>query len=569
MKYTLTDFTHKTKKAVSLGVVGICAALLLSCSKGVSSPTAIRQNLKKGPLPDEEVSGQVLNISILSTIDTVDPQISVYGSNFELIGCFMEGLYSMAPDGSSQMAIATDAQVSPDGLFRTYKLREDCYWSNGDPVTAHDFVYAWQRAVDPAVNSEYSFMMSDIAQIKNARACINGLMPPEMLGVRALDNYTFVVELLTPVSFFNELLYFSTFYPANKAFVESVGEKYGTSAEYSLSNGPFILKEYSPEGGDIRLIKNTAYYDARNIKLAGIHYVYCDSYDQAMEKYDSGDIDLVELKSSQVTKYIDHSDFRSVPTGFMYYMSPNVTKGAMQNKNLRRAINLAIDRDAIANSLGDGSRSSYTAVPAGYAFSSKGQDFSKPGVEFPEYADFNVPLAREYLKKAQAELGKKEIQIDILGVGDTIDKDSVLTKVVNQLNVNLPELKFNYSNVTSKEKRRVLARGDYELSYTNWGPDYADPMTYLSMWLTGNDQNSPQYSNSKFDSIIANCTNGELATKPDERWNALKDAEKIIMEDAVIMPLYIQCNGEMVKPNVKGIEFHAVAINRFFKNVSK
>lgn len=546
----------------------LAMALLVSCGEGTSPSNQIKAVLKKGPLPDMSVQGPVLNVSLITTIDNLDPQTSVYGSSFEIIGSCMEGLFAMAADGSSQKALAKTSEVSPDGLIRTYTLRQDAYWANGDPVTAHDFVYAWQRAVDPEVNSEYSFMMSDIAQIKNATAIINGLMSPDMLGVRAIDDFTLKIELLCPVSYFDDLLYFSTFYPANKKFVESCKENYGKAAQYMLSNGPFILTEFESEKGDVKLIKNTAYYDAANIKIAGIHYILLDSYEEAMKQFNAGKIDIVELKSGQVAQYQNDKNFHSVPTGFLFYLCPNVTTGALQNQNLRRALNLALDRDELTEILNDGSKASLTCVPAGYAFNSKGQDFSLPGAEFPEYADFNPDLARQYLELAKKELGTNTIEIEFMDT-DTESERPITENIKNQFERNLPGLKIKLRLVPRLDRRKIMRQGNFELGLTNWGPDYADPMTYLSMWLTGNDQNNGRFSDPKYDSLIANCTNGEYATQLEKRWNAMKDAERIIMEKGISIPMYVQCNGEMIQPNVKGIEFHAVAINRFFKNVSK
>lgn len=162
-------------------------------------------------------------------MDTLDQQKAVYTSSFEIIENCIDGLLQMADDGSVAYAIAKDEQVSEGGLTYTLKLREDAFWSNGDPVTAHDFVYGWQRAIDPATESEYAFMMSDIAQIKNARAVQVGLMNPDQLGVRAVDNYTLQVQLEVPVSYFDQLLYFCIFYSTNQKFVEKMGDKYGTS----------------------------------------------------------------------------------------------------------------------------------------------------------------------------------------------------------------------------------------------------------------------------------------------------------------------------------------------------
>lgn len=243
------------------------------------------RSTEKRPLAKKKVSGPILNVSLDATIDTLDQQVSVYATSFELIGNMIDGLMQMADDGSVKKAVCKDMQVSADGLHYTFKLRDDVFWSNGDPVTAHDFVYGWQRAIDPATNSEYAFMISDIAQIKNATAIQAGQMEPNQLGVRAKDDYTFEVELQTPVSYFEQLLYFCTFYPANQAFIEKCGDKYATSPETCLSNGAFLLTDYKVGATSISFIKNTAYYDASKIKLGGIHYEVVESGDEEINRW--------------------------------------------------------------------------------------------------------------------------------------------------------------------------------------------------------------------------------------------------------------------------------------------
>ena len=189
------------------------ALCLAGCDKNASRGS-------KGPLPASKVNGPVLNVSLDSQLDTLDQQTAVFATSFELIGNMIDGLMQMADDGSVQKAICKEETVSKDGLHYTFKLRDDVYWSNGEKVTAHDFVYGWQRAIDPATKSEYAFMISDIAQIKNAVAINAGQMEPNQLGVRAVDDFTLEVELSVPVSYFDQLLYFCTFYPANQKFVE-------------------------------------------------------------------------------------------------------------------------------------------------------------------------------------------------------------------------------------------------------------------------------------------------------------------------------------------------------------
>ena len=208
----------------------------------------------------------VLKVHIETEVESLDPQVATDGTSFEVIANFTDGLYQIAADGSAIPALAAETVVSEDGLTYTFTIRDDANWSNGDPVTADDFVFAWQRATDPDFASEYSYMMTDIGLIKNASAINAGEMAVEELGVTAIDEKTLQVELESPVSFFTSLMYFPTFYPVNRAFCESCGDSFATSPETVLSCGAFVLTSYEPAATSFSLAKNPDYYDADRVQ---------------------------------------------------------------------------------------------------------------------------------------------------------------------------------------------------------------------------------------------------------------------------------------------------------------
>ena len=538
------------------------SVFLLGCDKNNSGAA------KKGPLPEKSVNGAVLNVSIESIYDSLDPQTAVYATSFELIGNMMDGLMQMADDGSVKPAVAKEMKVSSDGLHYTFTLRDDVYWSNGVRVTADDFVYGWQRAIDPALESEYAFMISDIAQIKNARAIQAGQMEVNQLGVRAVDDFTFEVELQVPVSYFEQLLYFCTFYPANREFVEKCGDKYATSPETCLSNGAFLLTEYSEKGNTVSFIKNTAYYDASKVKLGGLHYELVKNGDEALQKYKAGQLDFVELSGSAVDKMKNDSDFKAVDSGFLYFITFNFDDTHFANKNLRKAVTFALDREQIVNEMADGSAAAYAAIPKGFAFSKSGQDFTADGIEFPNDCNLDIDKAQAYWQAAKRELSVSSLEVELL-TADNETQVIACNSIKRQIEGTLDGLSVRIKTVEKKERRKIMSSGQFEFGLNNWGPDYADPMTYLAMWVTGNDNNMGRYFNPTYNALIASCTDGELCTKIQERWSALKRAEAMVMEDAVISPIYQKRNGDLIKPNVKGIAFHAVAINRIYKNTTK
>lgn len=561
------------KKTVNSYISVVMGTLMLSffisCGAGGKSVRIENRSFQKGPLPDLSVKGEVFSLPGSSTLETVDPQLAIYANSFEIIGCYLEGLMTPAPDGSVQFGLCTEETVSDDGLEYTFKLRKDSYWTNGDPVTAHDFVYAWQRAVDPEVASDYAFLISDIAKIKNGVAVQAGIMDVEQLGVKALDDYTLQVELTVPVPFFDQLLYFCTFYPLNKKFVESLDAPYGSSLETVIGNGPFVMTEWTEE--KVVLTKNTAYYDADKVKLGKIEYV--TTYETTQDRitaYKEGKLDYVQLNSAAIPDWKNKSDFHLLDSGFLHYVSFNLTDKVVSNKNLRLALTLSFDRDdLILNKLNNGSKPAYVPVPSGFAFDSKGKDFSREGVEFSGLCEYNPKLGKEYFALAQKELGVKNITLKLLCVEGTT-QDTLSQNMAEQWEKNLPGLKIEMDYCKkSSEGRKRMSVGDYQFGFTNWGPDYADPLTYLSMWTLGNSQNVERYNNPRYEAILARCSEGDLCTKPEERLRALKEAEKMIIEDAIMMPIYQQCDAVILNPKVKNLDFHAIALNKVFKTTSK
>ena len=551
--------------ALALSVVG-CGSSAVS---GVSeqNDTAAKET---GSADSGESAGGDLNVMLETPVESLDPQQATDGTSFEVIADYTDGLMQMDADGQAVNALAESVDVSEDGLTYTFHIRKDANWSNGDPVTAADFVFAWQRAVDPEVASEYSYMLSDIGQIVNAQDIIDGTKDKSELGVKAVDDKTLEVKINVSVSYFLSLMYFPTFYPVNQKFFESCADTYATSPETTLSNGAFILDEYQPAATTIHLTKNADYYDADKVKLEGLNYQVIQDSQQALMSYQSGDLDTTLVNGEQVDQVKDDPSYKAIGAGYLWYISPNMKAvKELQNVNIRYAITMALNREAITTDvLKDGSAPTYTAVPMDFAAGPDGSDFSADQEKFKEVCRFDAAAAVEYWNKGLEELGAKEITITM--IHDADDAPIKVAQVVKeQLETTLPGLTVELQQMPKKERVQRMQEGEFELGLTRWGPDYADPMTYLGMWVTKNANNYGFWSNSKYDEIIAECTTGETAMDAKARWAALYDAEQLVMDEAVIFPLYTQCNAELISTNVSGIEFHPVALNRVYKNAEK
>lgn len=516
------------------------------------------------------VSSSDLKVMLETPVMSLDPQQATDGTSFEVMANYTDGLTQMDDSGAAVAAVAESWETSDDGLTWTFHLRKDAKWSNGTPVTAKDFVFGWQRAVDPDVASEYAYMLSDIGQIKNAAEIIDGTKDKSELGVTAVDDNTLQVELNAPVSYFLSLMYFPTFYPVNEEFFNTCPDTYGTSPETTLSNGAFVLDSYEPAATEIHLTKNADYYDADNIKLAGIDYQVIQDSQQSLLSYQSGDLDMTLLNGDQVDQVKDDPAFKAVGAGYLWYVTPNISAvPELANDNIRKALTFAIDRTAICEDvLKDGSKPTYTAVPMDFAAGPDGSDFSADQTKFQDVCADDTAKAAEYWQKGLDELGITSLTLDMKVDADDAPQ-KVATVLQEQWQTALPGLTVTLTVEPKKQRVQDLQDGNYQLGLTRWGPDYADPMTYLGMWTTGCSNNYGLWSSTDYDDIIAKCTTGELATDAEGRWAAMYDAEKIVMDESVIFPLYTQCNAEMVSTNVTGVAFHPVAINRVYKNAVK
>lgn len=570
------------RKVISVMLASVMALSVIGCgSSAVSGVTEEPQTTEAteeaattettdAAAETSEGAGEDLNIMLETPVESLDPQQATDGTSFEVIADYTDGLMQMDKDGKAVNALAESVDVSEDGCTYTFHIRPDANWSNGDPVTANDFVFAWQRAVDPAVASEYSYMLSDIGQIVNAQEIIDGSKDKSELGVTAVDDKTLEVKLNVPVSYFLSLMYFPTFYPVNQAFFDTCADTFATSPETTLSNGAFVLDDYQPAATTIHLTKNEDYYNASSIKLVGLNYQVIQDSQQALMSYQNGDLDTTLVNGEQVDQVKDDPAFKAIGAGYLWYISPNMKDVAeLDNLNIRYAITMALNREAITTDvLKDGSAPTFTAVPMDFAAGPDGSDFSADQEMFKDVCRTDAEAAAEYWAKGLEELGVTEITLTM--IHDADDAPIKVAQVVKeQLETTLPGLTVELQQMPKKERIQRMQEGDFELGLTRWGPDYADPMTYLGMWITDNSNNYGFWSNADYDAIIEECTTGDTAMDATARWAALYDAEKIVMDEAVIFPLYTQCNAELISTNVTGIEFHPVALNRVYKNAEK
>ena len=486
------------------------------------------------------------------------------------IHAVIDGLMKTDKKGNITYGIAKSEEVSEDGLVHTYKLRKDVRWDNGDLVTAHDFVYAWQRIFKK--KGSYYYMFADgIASIQGAQELSDKIDAGEELtdddlnsmGVKALDGYTLEVKTTVRVSFLDELLAFPPFYPINEKFAEKQGSKYGKSAKTILGNGAFKMINLEP-GSVAEFKKNENYYDQKHVKLQRLVMKLVQEPKVAAQAFEAGETDYAPINSDLVDKYKKDDSFKQINEGYLFYISVNFQNSDLANLNVRKAISLAINRkDLCENVLKDGSQAAKGFVPSGLSISPEGKDFRD---EAATYTSYDKKAAQAALDEGLKELGKSEITLRLTYGTDESPMDVFATYLQNAFS-SLKGLKIEMVATTKQDRiYNKQKKGDFDLSVTRWGPDYGDPTTYLTMGISTNGNNYGKYTNSELDALMDKVANESDA---NTRWKEMIDAEKIMMDDLCYIPVFEKGTATLQNKDVKGLVIRPVGVPYTFQYVSK
>ncbi|GGN53102.1 MULTISPECIES: peptide ABC transporter substrate-binding protein [Oceanobacillus] len=540
-----------------------------SGSEPDSSSDTSSEETDEGSDGGEATGEQVFNMIETAEIPTGDPSLATDAASFIVFGQTMEGLYVLDENDTPVPAIADgEPEISEDGKVYTFKLREDAEWSNGDPVTANDFVYSWQRAVNPETGSEYAYMFSGI--IENATEIMNGDKDPEELKVEAIDDYTLEVTLEQPVEYLDSLLAFGTYLPLNEEFVEEQGDSFGTNSDTMLANGPFVLTEWDGSGLTWKYVRNDHYYDKENVALDEVNVQVVKEPSTAVNLFETGEADrTAALSAEYAQQYQNDENASTFEEGSSWYLKFNQVRDGeetpLANENIRKAIAMAFDKEAYTTTvLANGSVPSDGYVPRGLAKNPEtGEDFRE---ESGDLIGFDLEKAQEYWEKGLEELGVEEITLDYLS-DDTENAKKTSEYFQSQLETNLEGLKLELRNVPFKVRLQDTTNQDYDIVMHGWGPDYLDPMTFLDLYVTDGTNNNTGYSNEEYDQLIEDAK-VKYANDPEKRWEAMLEAEKLlIQEDTVVAPIYQRGRLVLIKPNVKGFEEHLFGPDYTLKNV--
>ena len=521
------------KVAAAGSVAALCALTLGACGSKAS----------------DSASKQVLNWNESAELPTMDLSKATDVVSFDMLNNTMEGLYRLGKDSKIEPGIATKTKVSSDGLTYTFTLRKDAKWSNGDKVTAKDFVYSWRRTLDPKTNSQYAYLFEGI---KNATDVMNGKKSTKEVGVKADGDYKLVVTLDKQLPYFKLLMGFPVFFPQNQKTVEKYGSKYGTASKYMCYDGPFNLTKWTGTNLSWSLKKSDNYWDKKSVKLDTINYKVNKSNSTAYNLYQSGKLDATSLSAEQAKQLKGQSGYTVRQAASAFYFQYNQTKPEFQNKKIRQAISMAIDRKEFVNKvLGNGSIPAKGLVSTGLA-TRNGKDFADAS----------------YVKKLWAE-GLKEIGKDSLTFGILSDDTDAAKKttefIQSAIESNLKGAKVECANVPFKTRLNRTNEGQFDIVISAWGADFSDPISFLDMFTSNNSYNAGKWKNAQYDKLIE-ASKSTDAGNAGKRWDDLVSAEKILIQEQGISPLYQQATAWMVKPKVKGVIYNSAGANYNFKN---
>lgn len=527
-------------KGVLAGVATISLGMLLAaCGNGNSSSKSAAQ------------SG-TLNLSTTAPLDTIDISKS---TGFGQTGNVFESFYRLGKNGKPTAGLAKTGTVSKDGKTWTFKIR-DSKWSNGDPIVAQDFVYSWRRSLNPKTASPYTYLFSGV---KNADAIIAGKKSPNALGISAPDKKTVVVKLNRPIAYFRVLMAYPLFGPQNEKVVKKYGNRYATKVQYQVYSGPFKIKGWNGTNDTWSFVKNNDYWDKKVVKLNKINYQVVKSNNTGYQMYQQGKLDLTPLSSEQVKNLKSNHDFTQYPYSLVRFLLYNfkdknqINRAALNNKNIRLALSLSIDRDVVTKKvLGNGSTLPTGFVANDLASNPKtGEDFAKEQA-VKNTVDYNPALAKKYWQKGLQEIGQKSLTFDVLSSNDETDSDQLTQYLQSQWTKELKGIKINITNIPDKSTTSRAQQGNFDIYLSHWGGDFNDPMTFMQIPMTGTSYNYGKWSNSTYDNLVKKAGN-EDANNPEKRWNDLVKAAKIVNGNQAITPIYQQTTAYLQNKRVHGL----------------
>jgi oligopeptide transport system substrate-binding protein len=496
------------------------------------------------PDPSVLADDQVLHRGNGEEPQTLDPHLAEGVPSSHILRDLFEGLTSEAPDGAVVPGAAARWNISRDGRTYTFYLRRDARWSNGDPLLAADFVYSLRRSASPETASNYAQVL---LPIENAREVLAGSLPVEALGVEALDDYTLQIRLTDPTPYFLGLRNHSSAYPVHLAIVEEHGPRFSRPGNL-VSNGAYVLTEWAIRSR-IMLERNRKYWDAENVMLDRVVYYPYEDQSTELKQFRSGEL--------QWTNEVPNNQFRWLQKNYAealvvspwlgsYFFGFNLTREPfIENPELRLALVLAVDRGLLTDKVTQfGEKPSYTLVPPGIG------EYTSP---VPEWAEWEQDERNAEARKLYEQAGYSEerpLRAEIRYNTSENHKKvalAVASMWKQALGVQVTLINEEWKVFLQNRSQRVLT----EVFRAGWISDYSDPYSFLELFRSDHGQNDYGYANELYDQLLAEIASERL---PARRRRLMQEAERMILEDLPIIPIYTYVTKRLVDPHVRGWE---------------
>ena len=530
---------RKAWKRIGLGAIALfSAAALTACGGNSSSSSSSSSDEINWYTPTE--------ISTLDISKVTDAYSSI------AIGNSGSNLLRRDEDGELQSDLAEKVEVSDDGLTYTATLRDNLKWSDGSDLTAEDFVYTWQRIVDPATASEYAYLVSD-AHVLNADEVIAGTKGVEELGVKA-DGNKVIFTLSDPSPQFMSLLSFANFMPQSKTFVEKAGDDYATTSDKALYSGPYTVEGWNGTSGTFKLVKNKYYWDAKDVKTKKINVQTVKKPDTAVQMYKDGELDTASISGTEAIysankKRDDVVDVPEATTAYMVYNESGSTK-ALTNTKIRQALNLATDREGIVKAAVDtGSTVANALVPIGLETLPDGSDLSK--YVAADYS-YNEKEAVKLFREGLAELGMDSVTLTITSDADSPVAKATVDYIKQTWEGALPGLTVEEKFVTFKQRLQDSKTQNFDIVVTLWTGDYPEGSTFYGLFTSASSYNYGKISDTNYDAAYQKALTTD-ALDPAAAADDYKAAEAELYNNAHYNPLYFRSTKSLQNPSIKGL----------------
>jgi oligopeptide transport system substrate-binding protein len=532
------------------------ATLLMGAALAILAGAATAQAVH--PVTGETLAeNQTFTYRVLDEFPSIDPGLVEDVEGSHVARNLFEGLMNQDADGNVVPGVATGYTVSEDGLTYTFTLRPEAMWSDGKPVTAGDFVYAWRRAADPATASPYSWYI-ELMQLENASAVIAGEAAPETLGVRAIDDHTLEVKLTTALPYFPQMVTHTTIFPVPQWVIEANGENW-TEPGIMVGNGAYVLSERVIQE-KIVLTRNPLYWDNANTILETVTALVINDENQALTRWVAGEIDQTDVPVGQFPSLLEQypTETFSVPNLCSYYYNVNLTETgdpALQDVRVRQALSLAIDRDIITqNILAAGQVPAYTLTHWATA------GFEVPATEMSTMTQAERDArAVELMTEAGYGPGGETLTFDILF--NTSDAHQSIAVAIGQMWKQKLGVETTLANMEWQTFLDARGSQQYELARAGWCADYNEASSFLDIMDSASGYNDSKYNNPAFDAAL------DAARVAEDPLADFQAAEAILQQDVPLIPIYFYATVFVQDDTIKGWPFENAQENWYARDL--